>query len=77
MVSEYSLVIQIKIIITNLRLTASAAPKAVVKCSIQMIILSIQPDNIPCMSVLNTFFRIISANGYDAPEIQCITQNFH
>ena len=63
-VPENGPVIQTKVIIAD----RSFAGKSVVKGSVQMVILAVEPDDIPCMAILNPLFRVVAADRNDAPD---------
>ena len=42
-----------------------------------MVVLSVNPDNIPGVAVLDPFFRIVSADGDDAPDTKGIAEHFY
>ena len=76
MIPEYRLVSQIEVIVAGLsgfRRIALMFSQRIVKCGIQMVILPTDPHNIPGVTVLDPFLRIVAANGDDAPHTQRIT----
>ena len=52
-------------------------PKTIIEGGIQMIICPLCFYNIPGMTVLDSFFRIISANSNHTPHSQCIQKNLY
>ena len=42
-----------------------------------MVVLSVNPDNIPGVAVLDPFFRIVSADGEDAPDTEGSAEHFY
>lgn len=76
MVTEDVFVIQIKIIVADADRTVLVFAKSIVKGGIQMVVLSVNPDNIPGVAVLDPFFRIVSADGDDAPDTKGIAEYF-
>ena len=73
---ENLFVIQIKVIITNIFDFVTLA-KCIIKCCIQMIICTADPDNVPGMTVFDTFFRIVSTYCDHAPDAQRIQKDFY
>ena len=76
MVTEDVFVIQIKIIVADTDRIILVSAKCIVKSGIQMIILSVDSDNVPGMAVFDTFFGIISADGDNTPDSEGIAENF-
>ena len=76
MIFENLFVIQIKVIITDI-FDFITLSKCIIKCCIQMIICTADPDNVPGMTVFNSFFRIIPAYCDHTPDSQRIEKNFH
>ena len=77
MVTENLLVIQIEIIIADfgiflIFLMCIIFTESVVEGSIQMVLSTVDLDDIPGMAVFDTFVRIIAADGDDAPDTQSI-----
>ena len=77
MVTEDVFVIQIKIIVADTDRIILVSAKCIVKSGIQMIILSVDSDNVPGMAVFDTFFGIISADGDNTPDSEGIAENFY
>ena len=77
MIPEDVFVIQIKIIVADFLTCHTAFSKTVVERDIQMVINSINSDNIPGMPVFDAFFRVIAADGDHAPKSKCVTENLH
>ena len=49
----------------------------IVKRSIQMIVCSVDPDHIPCVTVLDAFLRICLRKRHNTPDSQFITEKFY
>ena len=77
MVTEDAFVIQIKIIIADADRTVFVFSESIVEGGIQMIILAVDPDNIPGMAVFDPLLRIVSADGDDAPDTKSIAENLY
>ena len=76
-IPENLFIFQIEIIIAQFLSCKTVLPKGIVKCNIQMIKLSADFYDIPCMPILDAFLWIVSANGNHAPDPKGITQHFH
>ena len=74
MIFENLFVIQIKVIITNIFDFITLA-KCIIKCCIQMIVCTADPDNVPGMTVFDSFFRIIPAYRDHTPDSQRIEKD--
>ena len=70
MVTEDLLVIQVEIVISDFGIFIFT--ESVVKGSIQMVVSTVDPDDIPGMAVFDAFIRVVSADGNDAPDTQSI-----
>ena len=76
MIPEYTFVIKIEIIITNI-FDFITVSECIIKSRIQMIIHPADPDNVPGMTVFDTFFRIVSTYCDHAPDAQRIQKDFY
>ena len=61
MVAEDRLIVQIEVVVADLTAGLNAFSKAVVEGGIQVIAGLTDLHDIPCMAVLDPFFRIVSA----------------
>ena len=77
MVTKDVFVIQIKIIVADADRAVLVFAKSIVKGGVQMVVLSVNPDNIPGVAVFDPFFRIVSADGDDAPDTKGIAEHFY
>ena len=73
MIPENLLVRKIHIIIADRIILR----QRIVKRCIQMIIRSVNPDHIPCVTVLNAFLRICLRKRHNTPDSQFITEKFY
>ena len=77
MIPENIFVIQIEIVIADADRSVLIFAQSIVEGGIQMIVLPVDADNVPGVAVFNAFFRIVSADGDDAPESQSIAENLY
>ena len=77
MIPENLLVVQIEIIIADLLSCRTVFTKRIVKSCIQMIICTTNFYDIPSMTVLDPFFRIVTTDCDHAPDSKRITEYFH
>ena len=77
MIPENLLVVQIEIIIADLLSCRTVLTKRIVKSCIQMIICTTNFYDIPSMTVLDPFFRIVTTDCDHAPDSKRITEYFH
>ena len=82
MVSKDLLIIQVEIIIADFGiffvfLMRIIFTESIVKSGIQMVISTVDPDDIPCMAIFDALIRVITADGNDAPDTQGIQKNFN
>ena len=75
MVTEDGFIIEIKVVISDLRTGLEAFSEAVVEGCIEVIISFSNLYDIPGMAVFDAFFRIIPAQGDHAPDSQSITED--
>lgn len=73
MISENAFIIQIEIVVADFFFVIS---ECIVKCRIQMIILSVDSNYIPGMPVLDFLVRICLRQRNDTPDIQLIGYGF-
>ena len=74
MISENAFIIQVEIVVADFFFVIS---ECIVKCRIQMIIISTNSHNVPSMTVFDSFLRIVTADCDHTPDPECIAQHFH
>ena len=77
MVTEDVFVIQIKIIVTDTGWGVFVFAQSIIESGIQMIVLSVDPDDVPGMTVFDPFFRIVPADGDNTPYTKGITEDLY